>query len=392
MLAAGAQTARAQECANPGAGWLFCDDFESTTDQTGALGLWDDQGSAPPNLVITTNPVNVRSGRRALEMTAHKGLDTGGGPTKWFLPGADTIYARFYVKFDLNYGYLHHFVSLAANRASDKWSAFGMAGCRPSGSNFYISGLEPYPDYGANPQPGAWNFYSYFTSMMCDPGSSCANYANPTAICSQCASRGSPCSNGPECCWGSSFLPTPKQIPALARWYCMEMRLNANTGAVANGGEAMWIDGAKVGEWNNISWRTDDTLKVNALALFHYVTDDNYAGAQTQKTVWFDDIVVSTQPIGCLVGGNSPDAGSGPSDSGTGNTRADGAAGSGEDGAAGSGTDGAAGGGTDGGGTGVSGSCGCAAGADASALALFASFSACVFHARKRRHTADRNR
>jgi MYXO-CTERM domain-containing protein len=41
------------------------------------------------------------------------------------------------------------------------------------------------------------------------------------------------------------------------------------------------------------------------------VTDDSYASGQTEKTVWVDDVVVSTAPIGC--GADPADAGARPS-------------------------------------------------------------------------------
>src|SRR5262245_6175072 len=61
--------AAAQECAQPHPEWLFCDDFESNADQDGQLGLWDDQGLGPQNLVLTTDPAKVHGGSRALEVT-----------------------------------------------------------------------------------------------------------------------------------------------------------------------------------------------------------------------------------------------------------------------------------------------------------------------------------
>src|SRR5689334_8993171 len=90
--------AQAQECAHPRPEWLFCDDFESSLDANGNLGLWDDQGLGPQNLVVTQNATDVHGGARALEITAHKGVDTGGGPTKWYLPGVDDVYVRFWTR------------------------------------------------------------------------------------------------------------------------------------------------------------------------------------------------------------------------------------------------------------------------------------------------------
>lgn len=62
-------------------------------------------------------------GKRCLRVEAHLGKDTGGGLTKWFEP-ADTVFIRFYTKFDPECDYVHHFVTLRANkglRGGDKW-------------------------------------------------------------------------------------------------------------------------------------------------------------------------------------------------------------------------------------------------------------------------------
>jgi hypothetical protein len=91
------------------------------------------------------------------------------------------------------------------------------------------------------------------------------------------------------------------------------VRRRANTPGADDGAQAFWIDGTPMGAWSDVTWRTDPTLQWNALALWHYVTDDNYRPGQTQETVWFDDVVVSTAPIGCGAGGPppGPDAGAG---------------------------------------------------------------------------------
>src|SRR5262245_34993156 len=90
--------AEAQECSKPNPDWIFCDDFESDMDQTGQLGRWDDQGLTPSNLVITMDPAKVHGGKRSLEVTAHKGLDSGGGPIKWFDGGHDVLHVRFFTR------------------------------------------------------------------------------------------------------------------------------------------------------------------------------------------------------------------------------------------------------------------------------------------------------
>lgn len=294
-----APRASAQECANPKPEWLFCDDFESQQDQNGNLALWDDQGLGPQNLVITTTPANVHRGARALEITAHKGQDTGGGPTKWYLPGKDDVYIRFWTRFATDFHYLHHMVFIGASQASDKWSAFGTAGCRPSGTNFFVTQVEPFGENGRNAPPGAWGFYTYSNDMTCDPGATCANYNDPQQVCNDCDNRGSPCTNGLECCWGANDIASPPVISALGAWTCLEARVQANTNGQSNGVQTLWVDGSQVGQWSGIRFRTDDALKINSLGLWHYSTDDVYAAGQTEETLWFDDVVVSTAPIGC---------------------------------------------------------------------------------------------
>lgn len=311
------RSALAQECQSPAAEWVFCDDFEAADDQNGNLGLWDDQGLTPSNLVLTSDPQIVHSGQRSLEITAHKGMDTGGGPTKWFLPGSDEVYFRFWARFAPDYHYTHHLVFVGASQASDQWSAFGMAGCRPNGANFFTTSIEPFSENGNHPPPGAWGMYSYSVDMQCDPGSSCANYANPQQICDDCAARGSPCNNGLECCWGANNISDPPTISTLGEWVCVEARVQANTASQPNGSQTLWVNDAQVGEWSGILWRTDDALKINSLGLWHYVTDDVYADGQTQESIWFDDVIISTAKIGCGDPGN-PATGAGPSSSSTG--------------------------------------------------------------------------
>lgn len=311
-----APSASAQECASPAPEWVFCDDFEASADQNGNLGLWDDQGLTPSNLVLTSDPAIVRSGQRSLEITAHMGMDTGGGPTKWFLPGHDEVYVRFWARFEPSYNYTHHLVFIGASEASNQWAAFGTAGCRPSGTNFFTTSVEPFGENGQNPPPGAWGMYTYSVDMQCDPGSNCANYADPQAICDDCATKGSPCNNGLECCWGANNISSPPAVSPLGQWVCLEARVQANSGGQANGSQTLWVDEQQAGEWTGFRWRTDDALKINSLGLWHYVTDGVYAPGQTQQTIWFDDVVISTARIGCGPGGN-PATGAGAGTSGS---------------------------------------------------------------------------
>ena len=89
-----------------------------------------------------------------------------------------------------------------------------------------------------------------------------------------------------------------------------EFMIQANTAAdVADGAQAMWVDGKQVSTHTGIRWRSDVDLKVNCLWLEHY----GYDGGDPTKafwkkspSVWFDDVVVATEYIGPQSSNSSP--------------------------------------------------------------------------------------
>lgn len=254
---------------------LFHEDFER-----GDLRQWEE-----PKGPVAVSGEAPHSGAKCVVMPMHRGRDTGAHLLKWFLPGADTIYARFYVKFSPNYQYDHHFVTLLASPPNDKWRPFGKAGLKPDGT-YFVSGMEPWFAWGKNPSPGEVNLYSYYMDMDIDPKMN--KY------------------------WGNAFFPSgpgkgtaagPKRaIPPLDRWQCWEFMLQANSSPdKADGRQAMWIDGKKIGEFTGIRWRGREDVKINCLWLQHYGYDESDPTRQYAKenqTVWFDDVVVSTSYIG----------------------------------------------------------------------------------------------
>jgi len=136
---------------------LFADNFES-----GAMTKWDQQRG---RVVMTETRPNA--GRWCVHMPMERGKNHGGDAIKWFMPGADAVYARLYVKFSPDYQYNHHFVWLGANQRTNKWSAFGKAGLKPNGT-YYSTGMEPWFAWGKNPPPGEVNLYSYYLDMEPD--------------------------------------------------------------------------------------------------------------------------------------------------------------------------------------------------------------------------------
>lgn len=248
---------------------LFVDDFES-----GKLGEHWDEVRNPNKNVLSLENWEVKDptvGSRSLKVTAHLKKDTGGGMTKWFQP-SKTVFVRFYTRFDSDSDYIHHFVTLRANRGlkgGDRWSGFGGAGDLPDGKRRFSTALEPWGNWGRWPAPGRWNFYSYWHQMKASPD---GKY------------------------WGNSFRPKDQANIAKGKWICCEFMLKHNTPGKPDGEQAFWIDGKLRGHWKGINWRTDKVLEANALTLESYVTD-RWTKNPT-NIVYFDNLVIASEYIG----------------------------------------------------------------------------------------------
>jgi hypothetical protein len=246
---------------------IFADDFE-----TGPLGArWDEQSPVKAKMLSFGVAGEKVCGSRCLKVEARLGENQGGGLTKWFEP-ADTVFVRFYVRFDPGCDYVHHFVTLRANkglRGGDKWSGFGGAGLQPAGDERFSTALEPWGNWARWPAPGKWNFYSYWHEMRV---SADGKY------------------------WGNSFLPEPQEVIPKNRWICAEFMLKHNSPGQPDGEQAFWIDGRLLGHWSGISWRKSDSLKANALTLESYVTDRWTKNAT--NIVYFDNVVIAREYIG----------------------------------------------------------------------------------------------
>jgi hypothetical protein len=236
---------------------IFADDFESDTVR------WDGQTKRPPT---SPDAKRVHSGKLSAELTVPPGKGKGAGIVKWFDPGFDRVYARWYVLFPENYdqGDLHH-VGGNLVGMNDHW-LLGVSGTKPDGTDRFSTGLEPWRDWGRNPPPGELFMYTYYPDMKRDPD---GNY------------------------WGNMFKPGEKTLLARERWYCLEMMVQVNHPDKADGEQAFWVDGKLVGHFTGIRWRTTDALKVNGFWLELYIHDN-----PQPNTVWYDDVVVARSYIG----------------------------------------------------------------------------------------------
>ena len=250
---------------------LFVEDFE--TGDVKEIGARWGEVSHPENMDLSGEAHIASPGKRSIHIAKNGHFYTH---TK----GVDTMFARFYVKFHEKTGYIHHFVHLNADRNPTPWPKGG-AGLRPAGDLGFTTGIEPWGRWGKAPAPGVWHFYSYWHEMKGDAG---GKY------------------------WGNFFdVEKPEPIQP-GRWYCVEAMLKANSRPeAADGEQAFWVDGNKVGEFKGIRWRTSDALKVNTFWLLYYITDqaakhNNDTAADRQYEVWFDDVVLATEYVGPVQG------------------------------------------------------------------------------------------
>lgn len=253
---------------------IFADDFES-----GDLAKWDDKSGS-----IAVTDEKPHGGAKCATAPMEKGKNHGGEAKKWFAPGADRVFVRTYVKFSSDYQYVHHFLTLLASPPGDRWRPFGKAGLEPDGT-YFSTGMEPWFAWGKNPPPGELTFYSYFVGM--EPDRKMNKF------------------------WGNEFFPAGPQrgqaasdqrvVPKLDTWQCWEFMVQANTPGQADGRQAMWLNGKKVGEFGGIRWRVDPAVKVNCFWLQHHGYDESDPTKQFHKqrqTVWFDDVVVAKEYVG----------------------------------------------------------------------------------------------
>ncbi len=255
-------------------GVFFADGFES-----GDFSAWDnrDRDFSDPDLKVISDPDNVFMGRYALQITARPGKGTGGKLPKWFLPGLDILYARWYCKFaeDFDQGNFMHFVHIFGGPPNNPWAAFGKAGIKPNGRDFFTTALEPWAEWRRVPPPGRLTFYTYFPDMKRAPD---GNY------------------------WGNMFKSDPPAILQRGRWYCMEVMVKLNTPGKRDGEQAAWLDGRKIIHVRGIRWRDVPELKIHCFALLLYIHD-----CKRVNRVWFDNVVLSTRPIGPATKGPQAD-------------------------------------------------------------------------------------
>ncbi len=294
---------RGRGCDDPDPNWLLCEDFErgggdwdAWADGSAFLDSpgFDDRGR------VTLSADDPHGGAWAAHMPHAASSGYEGASLDWYacdgapatncpLRSFDTLYFRVFVRFAEDHRLVHHFLSIGGSQPDDFWY-HGTAGCLPNGEldmgttvDFHEGNHESF-------------FYTYHPDMACDV--ECQRYADEDAICQGCLDRGLPtCTEQGQCCWGENLEPDPPVPLPVGPWVCLEMAMSANTPGEPDGSIEYWVDGASGHRVEGLLFRTSPTLALNRARIQHYVTTEDAAGHSNR--VWFDDAVVSTEPIGC---------------------------------------------------------------------------------------------
>jgi hypothetical protein len=279
-------SAQEQICSSPTT--IFCSGFEE-----GNKDIWDDYDGNPDStnlLMENPGPLNT-NGNHIMRFRVPAGR--GGSDLVKILPSQyDKVYARWYEKWEPGYDFSspNHGGGL---HAGDR-NYLGSSDNRPQGNDWFGTWIEPTS--GTGDLQSRLNLYSYYRGMYmdcADPNGACWGDHFPCMLdegsgyCEKAVHR-------------ETIMPPKMETD---RWYCIEIMLEAGTpvpsDALADGRQDFWIDGTEYGPFEHLWHRTTADVKVSLLwlSLFHH-------GEHSVEGVMFDNVVVSTQRIGCLAAGD----------------------------------------------------------------------------------------
>jgi uncharacterized protein (TIGR03382 family) len=259
------------------AGVVFSDDFES--DVATIKSRWGDSTST--GISQSSDVPGASTGRKSLLLTA--GTDQTALLYHRLPVNYDKLYYRYYVKYE-GTTYHHTGAMIGGYQPPSDWPQgdAGLKGVRANGDRLVVASLETQSNY---------RFDTYNNWIDMQGGTYQGLYFGRNLF-------------------GDLNLPIPSQ------WSCVELMISMNSPATASNGELVnWIDGNEIanfhagapngywdgeGNWRMRSgspafggfrWRDTTALGLN------WVKIQNY---DATPRVWFDDLVVSTQRVGCL--------------------------------------------------------------------------------------------
>ena len=271
---------------------VFADGFEDVDGAVLETGPRPQKGNKWDHtfgtLRITRDLENVHSGRQAIEITHTQ--PKSHGAEKHLVPGYDTLFVRYYMKYAKEFPGCHH-TGMAIEGAVPGVSIGSSTGVRPDGRNHFTALIDTIPSWpGASPgPPGYMDIYLYHM----DQGRKWGDIVYPDGEIHPPENQG---------LFGEDFVPRPKLMAERGRWYCYELMVKANTPGTRDGRVAFWVDGKLAGDFPNLRLRTVEILKAKYMVIVSYSSSKH-----DNVTHWYDDIVAAASYIGPQVDAR-PDA------------------------------------------------------------------------------------
>jgi hypothetical protein len=256
----------------PATGWVFCEDFETIADLHEVVLDYQDAGGA----FVLVDGIGA-SGSHSMEVSYQPGIESAGsivvsfGASPIALDGRPTyapeasfpeVYWRLRVKTEPGWpsigpGQLTRTLSFAG----DDWSEAVVAHLRSAGADVTMDAVP----------------------VTCVSGTEvdCAGYDDQASLNEL----------------GSMVGSTPIFSEGMSgEWHCVEGHLALNTPGEADGTLEFWIDDALQASRNDLDLRGSWT----AYAINGLVIENLWpGGAPVPLRRWIDDVVISTEPIGC---------------------------------------------------------------------------------------------
>jgi hypothetical protein len=279
------------ECASPPAGTIYCADFEEASDAA-RRAKWDDYDGATDVVFATDSGPSQDGANTVARFLAGSGQPYGADLVKVLPAAYDKLYLRYYQFFDAGYSttWGGHGGGLTAGNRNN----IGMSGSRPDGTDYADFSIEVST-------AGHTRSYNYSRGMYQDcsnPVGSCYGDSFPCDY----DSGGSYCTKTHHIKHSSVSWPTFSTVT----WRCVEQMIDMGgisasslDGTDPNGRYQIWIDGVPLGDYEDLWLRTSTGLKLQHLYMAWRNTSGTSHGSVGQR---FDNIVVSTQRVGCGTG------------------------------------------------------------------------------------------
>ena len=263
---------------------IYADDFESYGSTSQLSSNWNNVFQQQ-YLTITTDPTNVFSGQRSIQMRVPaQTTEVGNALVKNLNPTLNTLFVRVYTKFSTGWN-----VSGSTHGGIVISSQYCCPGVPSTGTNKWLVDLENSRDL-PSANPGFTNVYVYYPEQRDVYGDHW--YSDGTVM---------PISSLPGN-FGPYFVSRPNFTPELNRWYSYELMVKANTPGLRDGRVAIWIDGNLIADWQNVRLRDVNTLMIDTVDLDFYIKSNPVS---TDMLKWYDNVVIATSYIGPMASKSS---------------------------------------------------------------------------------------